>query len=217
MRLQIWGSLLLGAVCVVCVLLACPIAIALDVRRRPGDWGATSVSVRWLGITWWRGSFNHADFWPGLRKLWDRRRARAADRGKEPPRDGTVRRNAMAALYRIARLRRWRLYITIGLGDPAATAAVSGALQAAAGIASAVLSRQRPFRHLRPHIHVMPDMARRGLRVELSCIATMTPAHIIVAGTMYACSTAADWWQRRRLWWQQRGGRQRWPSIPFRV
>lgn len=224
-----WGAwALIGAALLLLSLLAVPVRIVIRSRRQPGDWGDTTVAVTWLGLAVWRGHFVHADFWAtfGLqrlrRRLGLRRRMGLHMSGPEPERpkqasggDGQWRQLA-GYIYRLARVRKWRLLLTVGTNDAAVTARLTGVLQAAVGAAAAWLSRQRPFVGMRPHIFVWPDFQRSGLQVDFSCILAVAPAHIICAGAMYAGSVAAAWWQRLRLRRRQ-GGRQRWPSIPFRA
>lgn len=226
MKLGSGAWVALTAAVLTLTLLAVPLRVTVLARRQPGDWGETVIYVTWLGLTVWRSLYPHETIWAAFRQRIRERRvgldpthgSHTSAPGDRPRRavESAASRHAVGYLYRQARVVRWRLLLKVGTGDAALTARLAGLLQAAIGVGLAWLSRQPPFAGLRPHALVLPDFQRPGLQVDLTCIVAVWPAHIICASAIYAGAIAAARWQHAPLS-RRRGGRQRWPSIPFRV
>lgn len=100
-------------------------------------------------------------------------------------------------------LRRLRLDLAVGTGDPARTAVAVGAVYALLGTGGALLPAYfRLTGTFRPEIRVVPEYRRAGLRLAGECIAQTTFGHLTAA-------TGVALWQSWRLRsGGRRGGRQ---------
>ena len=80
------------------------------------------------------------------------------------------------------RLRRLRLDLAVGTGDPAWTAVAVGALYALLGTGGSLLPAYfRLAGTFRPEIRVVPEYRRAGVRLAAECIAQTSLGHLIGA------------------------------------
>ena len=110
----------------------------------------------------------------GLERLW------APGPGGQPAPSGRARAFVLGVGHHLV-VDRWRLELTLGTGDPFATACACGAAYAIVGAATgSVLARlasgSRP-----PEIRVRPDYAATRVRARADCIAHIRIGHVIFA------------------------------------
>lgn len=211
-------AIVVAAAGAIAAVLFIPAQIVITLERAPGEWGRTVLVVRWLGVPWLTVRFVHARLLRTLLQARHRPRTERAGPAAGQRRAGEGHppwREVIAYIFDRARICRFHADLRLGLIDAAATARTAGVLQAMAGVLSAWLSRQPRWRRVRPRIAVQPDFQQTGLRIQLTCILAVVPAHIIAAGAIYGLKATAARWQRRG--WLQRGGRQLWPNIRYRA
>lgn len=90
-------------------------------------------------------------------------------------------RRSLAVLRGRLRILRLQADLTIGMGDPAATAVAVGAAEALGAALWAPLAVHLRADGLAPPLHARPDYARTGLDLRLDCIATIRLGHLMVA------------------------------------
>ncbi|WP_406676231.1 DUF2953 domain-containing protein [Neomoorella carbonis] len=103
--------------------------------------------------------------------------------------------------------RHWRLFLTLGTGDPATTAFVYGTSWTILAWMYQNLRRRARMDFHAPEWQVTPLFDTPGWQADFNCILTLKLGHIISAGVQ-------SLWLLLRIVWQMRRGRSSCPNIP---
>ncbi len=120
---------------------------------------------------------------PFLSAFWQRRNGafvRLQSKGKNKKR----RASPLPLILKIVRLQRIRLGVTLGLeGDPAKSAVLCGVLQKFLQTAVHAVAAYTEIIKTNAEVNIFcqPDFTADMLRLDLECMASVIPAHIIVA------------------------------------